>query len=70
MTLRKHSPIHDKWHRIVEGQIRNCMNCHPEWFNFTTQAEKSRCINSLAKRIVGEIVSDAKLETKTGLDVR
>lgn len=56
MTLRKHTPAHDKWHRIVEGQLKDCIHHHPEWFNFKDEHEKKRCINSMAKRIVGEIV--------------
>jgi len=48
------SPEHDRWHRIVEGQIKDCARQHPEYFsNSTFEA----CLNSLAKRIVGEIVN-------------
>lgn len=61
MTLRKSTPLHDKWRRRVEGQIKNCINNHPEWFRFKSDAQKLCCINSLAKRIVGEIVADVKL---------
>jgi len=56
MTLRKHSPLHDKWHRRVEGQIRDCIHNHPEWFK--SCKDHKRMVNSLAKRIVGEIVAD------------
>lgn len=51
------SLLHRKWHRRVEGQIRNCVNAHPEWF----QGDTNRMINSLAKRIVGEIVAGLEL---------
>ena len=63
MTRRTHTPLHDKWHRIVEGQIRHCMSSHPEYFNFNFDcgSTKQTIINSLAKRIVGEIVADVTL---------
>ena len=64
MTLRKISPLHDKWHRRVEGQIRDCMSSHPEWFVGVPEKQKIFFVNSLAKRIVGEIVADSKLATK------
>lgn len=60
---RKHSPLHDKWHRRVEGQIRDTIHAHPKWFSFKNEGDKQDCINSLAKRIVGEIVAAAKVET-------
>lgn len=47
------SPSHAFWHRRVEGQIKHCMNAHPEWFT----GDRGTIINSLAKRIVGEIVA-------------
>lgn len=52
------SPIHKKWHRRVEGQIRCCMTEHPEYFNMPTERVRQAIINSLAKRIVGEIAAD------------
>lgn len=61
---RKYSPIHDKWHVIVEGQIRDCIHHHPKWFNFENDRQKRDCINSLAKRIVGEIAADGNLAAK------
>lgn len=54
---RKITPIHNFWHRRVEGQIRHTMNVHPRWFIFKDEHDKNDCINSLAKRIVGEIVA-------------
>lgn len=54
---RKHTPIHDFWHRRVEGQIQHTINCHPEWFSFRDERERKACINSLGKRILGEIVA-------------
>lgn len=58
---RKYSPLHNKWHKIVEGQIRHTMGRHPKWFVFKDETDKKTCINSLAKRIVGEIVADRAL---------
>jgi hypothetical protein len=57
MTKRKHSPIHDFWHPRVEGQIRDAIYSHPEWFSFASERDKRTMINSLAKRIVGEIAA-------------
>lgn len=54
--MRKYSPAHDYWHKRVEGQIKDCMNQHPQWFNYRNELAKRRIVNSLAKRIVGEIV--------------
>lgn len=56
---RKRTPLHDYWHRRVEGQIRHTMNVHPKWFSFKNETDKKACINSLAKRIVGEIIAAA-----------
>lgn len=56
MTQRKHTPLHDYWHPRVEGQIRDCMHHHPLWFNLPQPIYKKQYINSLAKRIVGEII--------------
>ncbi len=53
------SPLHAMWHRRVEGQIRDCINSHSYWFNFKNAWERGACVNSLAKRIVGEIVEGA-----------
>lgn len=57
----KSSPEYKKWHRRVEGQIRDAINSHPEWFSFKTRGQEATMVNSLAKRIVGEIIADAKL---------
>lgn len=56
MTMRKYSPAHDFWTPRVEGQIRDCLYAHPEWFS-VKENQKRHFINSLAKRIVGEIVA-------------
>lgn len=61
MTKRKFTPAHDYWHRRVEGQIRDCMYSHPEWFSLVDGRSKEDCVNSLAKRIVGEILADCDL---------
>lgn len=69
MTQRKHSSAHDFWHPRVEGQIRHTMNRHPEWFTFKNARERKNAINSLAKRIVGEIVAGRELAAVTaGVD--
>ncbi len=57
MTKRKHTPLHDFWHPRVEGQIRDAIHSHPEWFRFKDATERDWLINSLAKRIVGEIAA-------------
>lgn len=46
-----------KWKNRVEGQIRHTINEHPEWFKLEDQKTKDRCIRSMAKRIIGEIVA-------------
>jgi len=51
--LKKDTPAHSFWYPRVEGQIRDCMYHHPEWF----AGDSERMINSLSKRIVGEIVA-------------
>jgi hypothetical protein len=64
VTNRKHTPIHDFWHRRVEGQIRDAIYSHPEWFNVKSETQKRTLVNSLAKRIVGEIVAASFVATK------
>lgn len=54
---RKQSPFHDKWHPRVEGQIRDCIHAHPRWFSCGSEDDKKHLINSLAKRIVGELAA-------------
>ncbi len=45
---------------------RTCDNWTWVKFNFKGKQEKDNCVNSLAKRIVGEIVADLKLADNTG----
>lgn len=52
---RKPGPFYDFWHPRVEGQIRDAMHAHPHWFVGVSAKQKGDFINSLAKRIVGEI---------------
>lgn len=59
MTARKHTTLHDFWHRRVEGQIRDCIYHHPEYFN-CNDGQIFFIVNILAKRIVGEIVAACK----------
>ena len=58
MTLSKHTPAHDFWHPRVESQIRETMRVHSRWFVFRDDGDRHRCVNSLAKRIVGVIVAE------------
>lgn len=62
---RKDTPIHRLWHKRVDGQIRDAMHAHPEWFNIRSAREKETIINSLSKRIVGEIVSVGNMEMRS-----
>ena len=64
VTNRKNTPLHDFWHRRVEGQIRDAMHSHPEWFKITGKTQKQTLVNSLAKRIVGEIVAVSVMAAK------
>lgn len=57
------SPLHKKWHKRVEGQIRDAVHSHPEWF----RGDIERMTNSLAKRIVGEIIAESMLADNTEL---
>lgn len=63
---RKPGPIHDFWHPRVEGQIRDAIYSHPEWFNLRDEAEKRTFVNSLAKRIVGEIAAVSNMAARSG----
>jgi hypothetical protein len=64
VTRRKHTPIHDFWHPRVEGQIRDAIHSHPEWFNLTSDGQTRTMVNSLAKRIVGEIAAVCPVAAK------
>ena len=61
MRPQDRSPLHAKWHPRVEGQIRDCMTQHPDWFTEKFRKHQGVMVNSLAKRIVGEIVADSKV---------
>jgi hypothetical protein len=50
-------PEYQAWRRRVEGQIRHTINEHPEWFNLPNEKIYDRCVRSMAKRIIGEIVA-------------
>lgn len=54
---RYKSPIHTLWWPRIAGQIRDCIKSHPELFS----ADHAIIINSLSKRIVGEIAADVLL---------
>ena len=56
--VRFKSEDHERWHRRVEGQIRDCMHHHPRWFKDIAEADRANFTRSLAKRIVGEILAD------------
>lgn len=65
----KDTPAHIKWHRRVEGQIRDCMHHHPELFNTALDMhQKNTLVNSLAKRIVGEIIAAGRRTSGPELD--
>ena len=55
--VRYKSDEHERGHRRVEGQIRDCMNMHPRWFKDIAEADRANFTRSLAKRIVGEILA-------------
>lgn len=55
---RYKSEDHERWHRRVEGQIRDCMHMHPRWFKDIADTDRAYFTRSLAKRIVGEILAD------------
>jgi len=59
---RNKSPAHKFWWKRVEGQIRSCIKEHPEWFGDDIEVT----INSLTKRIVGEIVAGLKMANNKG----
>lgn len=72
MTQRKDTPLHRKWHKRVDGQIIDCMRAHPRWFSYSDERDRKMLINSLSKRIVGEIVAAylvANSESSPGFDV-
>lgn len=69
--MRKEKPIKPEylaWRRRVEGQIRHMINEHPEYFDLPTEDAKARCIRSMAKRIIGEIVAGTPSGNNPGGD--
>lgn len=56
--MKHKSELHARWHRRVEGQIRDCMMKHPKWFAGVPKSERKQFIESIAKRVVGEILAD------------
>jgi hypothetical protein len=44
-----------RWNKRVEGQIKEVMRTHPEYFT-TDKTVRWKLVKSLRKRIVGEIV--------------
>ena len=64
MTARKHSPEHDFWHPIVEAQIREVMRVHPDWFRLESEQERRVSPNSLAKRVVGQLIANRMQATE------
>jgi len=57
MTKAKYLPEYLFWRRRIEGQIKHMINEHPEYFNFGNDVARGKCIRSMAKRIIGEIVA-------------
>lgn len=67
--MPKEGPIKPEyifWRKRVEGQIRHMMNEHPEYFNLPDADAKGRCIRSMAKRIIGEIVAGSSTGNNSG----
>ena len=56
--VRYKSDEHERWHRRVEGQIRDCIHMHPRWFVGVAEDDRANFTRSLAKRIVGEVLAD------------
>lgn len=53
--------LRSTWNKRIAGQVRDCARQHPDYFN----AERlETCINSLTKRIVGEVMAAQKREAK------
>lgn len=44
----------ERWKRRIEGQIRDCMKQHPDYFNWR---RIEACHRSLTKRILGEVMA-------------
>ena len=61
--VRYKSDEHERWHRRVEGQIRDCIHMHPRWFVGVAEDDRANFTRSLAKRIVGEILADGDRST-------
>lgn len=56
---RKSGPLYDFWHPRIEGQMRDLMQSHPEWFTNLARKQRGVVENSAAKRIAGEIAAAA-----------
>lgn len=41
----------------MEGQVRHTIHEHPEWFNLPNKEVYNKCVNGIAKRIIGEIIA-------------
>jgi hypothetical protein len=59
MTHRKKSPQHDYWYGVLEPVVRETIKVHPRWFAFTDEEDKRAMVNSLMKRIVGQVIARA-----------
>lgn len=62
----KYTAAHIFWRNRVEGQIRHAIHEHPEWFNLPDEYSYKRCVNGIAKRVIGEIIAG----TRTGDNIK
>jgi len=68
MKAKPISEKHSFWRNRVEGQIRHAMHEHPEYFAPMDDTQKKKCINSIAKRIIGEIVAGTSTGNDSSID--
>jgi hypothetical protein len=50
------------WRPRVEGQLRDVMFAHPDWFTDKARRNERSIVRSIAKRIIGEIVAEERLK--------
>lgn len=63
----KYTPAHIFWRNRIEGQIRHAINEHPEWFNLPNELSYKKCVNGIAKRVIGEIIAATRRGDDTGI---
>jgi hypothetical protein len=66
--MRFRSKEHEFWFKIVAGQVRNTITKHPEYFaKGLTKDRRKKISESIAKRVVGEIISPTQQARKERL---